>query len=153
MVKSYIYNPNLVFINFYMFSYITIYLDRYKLFIFKPVVIISIFILFPYEAFVAAPYPETPMESYRTLPYYGRTDPIEPDWYAQDRSNVNTWQDEQLEVSPIVQKNSKFLKFYISLKTRTCWYMRQCHSKKYGSYGDLRKTGKFNISLSQDIRK
>lgn len=51
------------------------FLDRYRLFIvIIPVVLISLFISFQIEVFAE----DLPVR----LPNYGRTDPVEPDWYA-----------------------------------------------------------------------
>lgn len=134
-----------------MFFYLTSLLDSHKIFILIPLVIISMFILSPSEAFAATPEPEAYIE--RTLPNYGRTDPIEPDWYTQDRTNVNVNQCDDQLFNGNEHKIHKFSGYYISLKNRTSWYMWKCHTKKYGSYADFKKSSRFNTSISQDIKK
>lgn len=89
-----------------------------------------------------------------SLPNYGKNDP-EPDWYAQDRSNVGVAQDEAADevLSIYDTKKSKLTSFYEGFKKKTSWYLWNRYKNKYDTYEDFKRSEVYNSSISSDFRK
>lgn len=85
---------------------------------------------------------------------YGRTDLIEPDWYAQDRSNEGVAQNEvDVSISNLTEI-SKVSSIYIGFKKRMSWHLWNRYKNKYDSYENLKKkNGGINRSITSDLKR
>lgn len=108
-----------------------------------------LFFIYQVEVFAESPDLEDLGESSYVQPNYNRTDPIEPDWYRQNRENVGVCEYDQSNPSEI----SNISIFYIAVKNKTSWYLWKVHSKKYGSYKEFKKQAGHKGSISSDLRK
>lgn len=97
-------------------------------------------------------FPEDPLDTEIT-PNYGRTDPVEPDWYADKGDRKSIFGDNYSETSVSDDKISRFSHSYNVLKVKTYWYLWKSHTKQYGSYDEFNKYLGKKPSISKELKK